>query len=134
MKGVRVEDNDKKEKLPIHLILRASDYLCIKTEEPPRVGNTGDPVAEKTQFGWTIIAKGKEIDYTALLLTQSNQTDYEQLCCLDVLGLEDQPENDQQSFYTEFRKQLIRGKEGWYETGLSWKGNHLLCQTTRKEV
>ena len=65
----------KKEKLPIHLILRASDYLCIKTKEPPRVGNTGDRVAEKTKFRWTIIAKGKEIDYTALLLTQTNQTD-----------------------------------------------------------
>ena len=40
LKGIRVEDNDQKLKLPIHLILGASDYLCIKTDEPPRVGNT----------------------------------------------------------------------------------------------
>ena len=75
LKGIRVEDNDRKLKLPIHLILGASDYLCIKTDEPPRVGNTGEPVAERTKFGWTIIAKGKEIDYTALLLPQINQRD-----------------------------------------------------------
>ena len=124
LKGIHVEDNDKKSKLPIHLILGASDYLCIKTDEPSRVGKTGDPVAEKTKFGWTVIAKGKEIDYTAMLLTQTSQTDYEQLCRLDVLGLEDRPEHDQVGVYAEFREQLERNELGWYETGLPWKGNH----------
>ena len=61
----------------------------------------------------------------ALLLAQANQTDYEQLCRrLDVLGLEDRPENDQETVYAEFREQLVRSQEGWYETGLPWKGNH----------
>ena len=46
----------------------------------PRVHKTGEPVAEKTKFGWTIIAQGKEIDYTALLMAQTSQTDYEELC------------------------------------------------------
>jgi hypothetical protein len=52
-----------KPKLPIHLILGASDYICIKTDQPACVGKTGKPVTEKTKFGWTIIAKGKEILY-----------------------------------------------------------------------
>ena len=56
-----------------------------------------------TKFGWTIIAKGREINYTALLLAQTNQSDYEQLCRLDVLGLEDRLENDQETVYAEFR-------------------------------
>ena len=73
--SVTMNDMDKKPKLPVHLILEASDYLCIKTDHPLRVGKTGEPVAKKTKFGWTSIAKGTEIDYTALLLTQSNQTD-----------------------------------------------------------
>ena len=124
LKGVYVEDNDKKSKLPIHLILGASDYLCIKTDEPPRVGNTGDPVAEETKFGWTIIAKRNEIDYTALLLAQANQRDYEQLCRLDVLRIADHPEHNQTDVFTEFREQLVKSNQGWYETGLPWKGNH----------
>ena len=124
LSGITINDNDKKSKLPIHLILGAGDYICIKTNQPARVGKTGEPVAERTEFGWTIIAKGSEIDYTALLLTQTNHSDYEKLCRLDVLGLEDRPEHDQQSVYAEFREQLVRSKEGWYETGLPWKGNH----------
>jgi hypothetical protein len=124
LEGVTMDDKDQKPKLPIHLILGASDYLCIKTDQPSRVGKTGEPVTEKTKFGWTIIAKGTEIDYTALLIAQSNQTDYEQLCRLDVLGLEDRPEHDQASVYAEFREQLVRNEQGWYETGLPWKGNH----------
>jgi hypothetical protein len=124
LREITMNENDRKPKLPIHLILGASDYICIKTNQPARVGKTGEPVAEQTKFGWTIIAKGGGIDYTALLLTQTNQSDYEQLCRLDVLGLEDRPEHDQGSVYAEFREQLVRSKEGWYETGLPWKGNH----------
>lgn len=33
------------------------------------------------------------------------------LCRLDVL-------------YKEFKEQLLRNPEGWYESGLLWKGNH----------
>ena len=50
----------------------------------------GEPVADKTRFGWTIIAQ--EIDYTALSLTQASQSDYEELCPPDVLGLTDSPD------------------------------------------
>lgn len=85
---------DKKPKLPAHLIFAASDYLCIKTDPPSRIGKTGEPVAEKTKFEWTIIAKGTDIDYTTLLLILSNQTDYQQLCRQNVLGLEDHSEHD----------------------------------------
>ncbi|XP_028407544.1 uncharacterized protein LOC114530162 [Dendronephthya gigantea] len=122
--GVTMNDNDQKPKLPIHLIIGASDYISIKTDQPACVGKTGEPIAELTKFGWTIIAKGNKIDYAALLITQTNQSDYEQLCRLDVLGLEDRPEHDQRSVYAEFREQLVRSEEGWYETGLPWKGNH----------
>ena len=132
LEGVTMDDKDQKPKLPIHLILGASDYLCIKTDQPSRVGKTGEPVAEKTKFGWTIIAKGTEIDYTALLIAQSNQTDYEQLCRLDVLGLEDRPEHDQASVYAEFREQLVRNEQGWYETGLPWKGSHPILPNNEK--
>jgi hypothetical protein len=44
-----------------------------------------------------------------------------------VLGLEDSPPGDQGEVYKDFREQLIMTRhpvEGWYETNLTWKGNH----------
>ncbi len=124
LEGVQMEDKDQKPKLPVHLVLGAGDYMRIKTAEKPRVGKIGEPVAERTKFGWTILAQGNELDYSAMFLTQTSQRDYEELCRLDVLGLEDKPEHDQHEVYAEFREQLTRSEEGWYETGLPWKGNH----------
>ena len=122
--GVVMVDNDPKPFLPVHLILGASDYAAIKTAEPPRVGQLGEPVAERTKFGWTIMSSGKDLDHSKMLLTQTSHTDYEDLCRLDILGLEDRPEHDKQTVHAEFREQLIRDPEGWYETGLLWKKNH----------
>ena len=34
------------------------------------------------------------------------------------------PSGDQSVVYDEFKEQLRRSEEGWYETGLPWKGNH----------
>ena len=66
LEGVQMEDKDQKPKLPVHLILGAGDYMRIKTNEKPRVGKIGEPVAERTKFGWTILAQGKELDYSAM--------------------------------------------------------------------
>ena len=43
---------------------------------------------------------------------------------MDVLRLEDSTEHDQQAVYAEFREQLTRDPERWYETSLPWKDNH----------
>ena len=59
-----------------------------------------------------------------MLITQTSQVDYEELCKLDVLGLTNTPQHDQGQVYSEFREQLTRSEAGWYETGLPWKGNH----------
>ena len=64
---------------------------------------------------------GQEFDPNRMMLTQTSQTDYEELCHLDVLGLADSSEHDQLAVY--FKEQLVRNKEGWYETGLPWNGN-----------
>ena len=96
----------------------------MSTTEPQRVGREWDPVASYTKLGWTITSPGKEIDTTSMLLTQTSRVDYEDLCKLDVLGLEDSPSGDQSVVYDEFKEQLRRSEEGWYDTGLPWKGNH----------
>ena len=124
LQEAHMDDSDSKPHLPVYLILGASEYAAIKNTERPRIGRPGEPVAEKTKLGWTIVSPGREIDHANMLLTQTNHVDYEELCRLDVLGLEDSPEHDQQAVYPEFREQLTRNPEGWYETSLPWKGNH----------
>ena len=49
-----------------------------------------------------------------MLLTQTAAADYEQLCKLDVLGIQDTAIGDQADVYEEFKEQLTRGAEGWY--------------------
>ena len=120
--GVRMIDGDKKAELPVHIILGVSDYAKIRTETRPKIGQPGEPVAELTQFGWTIMSPGKEIDISSMLLTQTATADYEELCKLDVLGIQDK--GHQTDVYDEFKEQLNRNVEGWYETGLPWKANH----------
>ena len=112
------------QELPIHVILGASAYARPKTISVPRVGNPGGPVAELTSFGWTIMSPGAKTNLSSVYLTRSPSTDYEELCSLDVLGLEDKPAGDQQAVYSEFHEKLVRHPEGSYETGLLWKAGH----------
>ena len=58
-----------------------------------------------------------------MLLTQTSQADFENLCRLDVLGLADSSENDQDAVYDDFKENLVRNEAGWYETNLPWKTN-----------
>ena len=115
MTGVKMEDLDTKDRLPVHIILGASAYVKLKTDSAPRIGQVGQPVAELTKFGWTILSPAKEsVDLLNMLLTQTSQADYEQLCPL-VLRLEDTPADDQGSVYDEFKEQLTRDQAGRYE-------------------
>ena len=125
LSGVVMNDLDTKCRLPVHLILGAGEYAKLKTENSPKIGEPGQPIAELTKFGWTIMSAGKEpLDLANVLLTQTSHVYYEELCRLDVLGLTDTPPNDQRSVYAEFKEQLMRDKEGWYETGLPWRRDH----------
>ena len=124
LQGISMEDHDEKERLPVHLIIGSGDYSKIKTATKPRVGTPGEPVAELTKFGWTIMSPGEEVNLNPMFLTQVHRENYEQLCRLDVLGLRDSQTDDQQDVYSEFKEQLTRSEEGWYETNLPWKANH----------
>ena len=116
LKGVRMDDVDDKAKLPVHLILGANEFAKIRTGERLRVGRRGDPVAEYTRFGWTIMSPGADQDLSPVYLAVNSNCDFERLCALDVLGLADTPAGDQFDVYDEFKEQLTRSPEGWYET------------------
>ena len=96
LKGVEMDDMDVKRELPVHLILGTSEYAQIKTETTPRIGKPGETIAELTRLGWTIMSPGSDPNLTNMFLTQTSVTDYEGLCRLDVLGLEDSPTGDQE--------------------------------------
>ena len=121
LRGVHMEENSGKDELPIHVIIGASDYSKIKTSAKPRVGRPGEPVAELTNLGWTIMSPGHETDFTNMLFAQSTAADYGRLCSLDVLGLEESDEK--QSVYQDFKAQLERREDGRYQTGLIWKSD-----------
>ena len=48
--GIKMNENQTKATLPIHVILGAGDFTKIKTQERPQIGQIGDPVAELTKL------------------------------------------------------------------------------------
>ena len=87
LQGVQMEETATKDQLPIHVILGANEYTKIKVAGYQKAGNVGEPVAEKTRFGWTIMTTGAEVNTQTMLFTQTTSSDYEELCRLDVLEL-----------------------------------------------
>lgn len=92
LKGVSVHDDDTKASLPVHVVLGSREYTRIKTETKPRIGQENDPIAELTKFGWFLTSPGTEFDKNIMVLTQTSQSHYKELCKLDVLGLRDMPD------------------------------------------
>ena len=73
-----------------------------------------------------MISPGKEVDLSPMFLTQISTVDYDNLCRLDILRLAYCATGDQDEVYSEFKEQLRRDEEGWYETRLPWKANYPL--------
>ncbi len=111
LSDVKVANSDTKSQLPVHVIFGSGEYARIKTETKPQVGEEDKPIAELTKMGWFVMIPGTEFDRNTMLYSQTSQSDYEDLCRMDVLGLADASEDDQH-------------QEGWYETGLPWRANH----------
>ena len=68
---------------------------------------------EKTKFRWVIMSPGIDFDRGKMFLTQTSSSDFESLCRLDVLGLADSMENDQNLVYEDFKEQLVRNPTGY---------------------
>ena len=70
-----------------------------------RIGKTGEPMAELSQFGWMIMSPGQE-DHSNVYLTQLSTHEHEQLYRLDGLALGDTEDGDQDIVYTELKGKL----------------------------
>ncbi|XP_028414393.1 uncharacterized protein LOC114537543 [Dendronephthya gigantea] len=99
--GVTINDDDVKETLPVHVILGSGEYSKIKTQTRPRIGDENDPIAELTKFGWFLMGPGYEFESNVMLMTQTSHAEYEELCRLDILGLEDTSQHDQSVVFAE---------------------------------
>ena len=64
------------------------------------------------------MSPGADVDRKAMFITQTSHVEYEELCRLVVLGLQDSIEHDQSVVHEEFKEQLKRSSERWYETDL----------------
>ena len=75
LRGVEIDDVELKREFPVHWILGTSEYARIKTETTPKMGKPGEPIAELTRFGWTLMSSGSEQDLTKMFLTQTSRLD-----------------------------------------------------------
>ena len=121
--GIKMNENQTKATLPIHVILGANNFTKIRTQERPRIGQIGDPVAELTTLGWIIMSPGKESSYSNVLLRTAAINTYQERCSLDVLGLSDTHHLSKPDdvVLEKFKSQLTQDENGCYDTNLIWK-------------
>lgn len=119
----------KDNRYPIDLILGDSFYCKIKTEEVFK-GKSDEPIVEGTTFGWVI--HGGDYPVSECLFT-TEVVDYEKLCSLDILGIEDRKENDQEEVLLEFTESITRDADGRYEVGIPWIEGSELKGTNREQ-
>ena len=61
------------------------------------------------------MSPGNEMDLNNLMLSRISIDDYEKLCNLDVVGVQDIPKTHEGIVHTNFTDQLKQSDEGWYE-------------------
>ena len=119
LKGIKMNERDTKPELPVYVILGVNDYVKIKMQKYPRVGKINEPIAEQTKMGWVIMSPDGESDLVSSLYTRTSASDFNRLCDIDVLGVEENHLSHDENVYKKFKQQLERNEGGWYETVLS---------------
>ena len=130
------EEKTTSDIMPVHIMLGVGDYQRIRTSEHPMLGHNfdRDPGAEFTMLGWTVFGGTPESDKPEKqFLLQTGQEEFEKLCSLDVLGLAESV-YEQTFVHQDFKDQLVRNREGCYETRLPWKPNHVSLPENKQLV
>ena len=74
-------------------------------------------------MGCVITSLGREIVLVSSLYTRTFVNDFDRLCDIDVLGVEENHLSHDENVYKKFKQQLERNQGDWYETGLVWTEN-----------
>ena len=130
-----MDDTDNKANLTIYMILGASEYTRIKTKSVLRIGAPGEPIAEYTAVGWTIMSGGKEKRLNQMLLARDTEADYAELCKLDVLGIKDKNESRNNEVYLRNSKNSLEEMKSAATKQICYgKQTTLSCLQTSWEV
>ena len=100
----------------------------------PRVGKINEPIAEQTKMGWVIISPGRESDLVSSLYIRTSVSDFNHLCDIDVLGVEENHLSHGENVYKKFKQQLERNGRGWYETGPLWTENKVPLNNNKSGI
>jgi hypothetical protein len=115
------------ECMPVHVMLGVSDFQRIRTNGSLILGNNpdSDAGAEFTMLGWAGFGgKQQGTRVVKQLLLHTAREEFEKLCNLDVLGVAD-PIDKEVFVHENFKQQLEKNEEGFYETRLPWKPCHM---------
>ena len=129
------EEETRDESMPVHIILGAADYQRIRTTEPLILGADPDkdPGAEFTMLDWTIYGRQLMTESGAekQFFLKSGQEEFEKLCSLDVLGIADRETKEDSRIHEDFLQQLTKTPDGYYETKLPWKADHVALPSNK---
>ena len=115
MKDIQMSLRHTKAELPIHVILGRSNYVKIKIQKCLRVDRINEPIAEQTKMGWAIMSPGRANDLFSSLYTRTSVSDFDRLCDIDVLGVE---ENQMRISKKKIKQKLERN--GWLVRDMSF--------------
>ena len=78
------------------------------------------------------MSHGRERAVVSALFTKTSYNDYTKLCDTDVLEFKESHYKHDNYVHENFKKQLKRDEEAWYETGLVWKEGNLPLNNNKK--
>ena len=92
-----------------------------------------EPIVEQIKMGCVITSLGREIVLVSSLYTRTFVSDFDRLCDIDVLGVEENHLSHDENVYKKFKQQLERNQGDWYETGLVWTENKVSLNNKKSE-
>ena len=110
LQGLFISDG-KDGRYVIQLLIGDPLFIRIRTGRSV-TRKSREPIADETVFGWTV--HGQESKANRSYFKSTTSEDYEQLYSLDVLGVENGKEFDQEEVKKEFLESIQRKKDGRY--------------------
>ena len=67
-----------------------------------------EPIAEQTKMSWVIMSPGRENDLVSSRYTRKSVSDFDRLCDIDALGVEENHLSHNENVYKKFKEQFER--------------------------
>ena len=101
----------------VHILFGDPTFIEMRTEECKK-GKVGQPIANETIFGWAVHGDKSELNHSYFV--QTTNDDYEKLYTLDVLGVEDRKEFDQEEVRKELFENAVQLEDSRYQIKIPW--------------